>query len=101
MFAEGDYQPLEATSSGSDHLCAFIRTRGEERLAVAVPRLVYRLYRDGVADWGATTLVLPSGTWRDVFTGEIFDGGSEVRVSRLLADLPVAVLSSEDNAGSL
>jgi (1->4)-alpha-D-glucan 1-alpha-D-glucosylmutase len=100
LFAEGDYQPLDTTGSGSDHLCAFIRTRGEERLAVAVPRLVYRLYRDGVADWGATTLVLPSGTWRDVFTGERFDG-SEVRVSRLLADLPVAVLSSEDNAGSL
>ena len=101
LFAEGDYQPLEATSSGSDHLCAFIRSRGEERLAVAVPRLVYRLYRDGAADWGATTLVLPPGTWRDVFTGERFDGGIDLRISRLLADLPVAVLSSGENAGGL
>jgi (1->4)-alpha-D-glucan 1-alpha-D-glucosylmutase len=101
LFAEGDYQPLEATSSGSDHLCAFIRSRGEERLAVAVPRLVYRLYRDGTADWGATTLVLPPGTWRDVFTGERFDGGIDLRISRLLADLPVAVLSSGENAGGL
>jgi len=101
LFAEGDYHPLEATDGCSEHLCAFMRTRGEERLAVAVPRLVYRLYRDGVADWGATTLVLPSGTWRDVFTGERFDGGSEVRISRLLADLPVAVLSSGENAGGL
>src|SRR5467141_2558938 len=101
LFAEGDYQPLEATSSGSDHLCAFIRSRGEERLAVAVPRLVYRLYRDGTADWGTTTLVLPPGTWRDVFTGERFDGGIDLRISRLLADLPVAVLSSGENAGGL
>jgi (1->4)-alpha-D-glucan 1-alpha-D-glucosylmutase len=99
LLAEGDYQPLEVTGRGSEHLCAFMRSRGEARLVVAVPRLVHRLYRDGAADWGATSLALPAGSWRDVLTGGRLDGGVEVPVSRLLADFPVAVLSSEDNAG--
>jgi len=96
LLAEGDYQPLEAAGSSSEHLCAFMRSRGEERLIIAVPRLVYRLYRDGAADWGGTSLVLPAGTWRDVLTGSMLDGGIEVPVSRLLAAFPVAVLSNED-----
>jgi (1->4)-alpha-D-glucan 1-alpha-D-glucosylmutase len=98
LFAEGEYQSVDATGGSSNHLCAFMRSRGEERLVVAVPRLVYRLYRDGAADWGATSLALPPGTWRDVLTGGTLDGAAEVPVSRLLADFPVAVLSYESDA---
>jgi (1->4)-alpha-D-glucan 1-alpha-D-glucosylmutase len=98
LFAAGDYQSLEVTGGSSDHLCAFVRSWGEEGLVVAVPRLVYRMYRVGAADWGATSLALPLGTWRDVLTGGRVDGGGEVPVSRLLGDFPVAVLSGENNA---
>jgi (1->4)-alpha-D-glucan 1-alpha-D-glucosylmutase len=95
LLADGDYQPLEVTGSSSEHLCAFMRSRGEKRLVIAVPRLVHRLYRDGAADWGATSLALPAGSWRDVLTGGVLDGGTGVPVSQLLADLPVAVLAGE------
>jgi (1->4)-alpha-D-glucan 1-alpha-D-glucosylmutase len=95
LFMQGDYLPLEAEGSRSHHLCAFIRSRGDLALAVVVPRLVYRLYREGAADWGATKLTLPPGYWRDVFTGGGIEGGVAVPVSRLLADFPAAVLSRE------
>jgi (1->4)-alpha-D-glucan 1-alpha-D-glucosylmutase len=98
LFTEGDYQPLEVEGASSDHLCAFMRSAEEQALVVAVPRLVYRLYRDGVADWGAAKLTLPPGAWRDVFTGARLDGGVGVPVSRLLADFPVAALVGEDGA---
>jgi (1->4)-alpha-D-glucan 1-alpha-D-glucosylmutase len=98
LLAEGDYQPLEVTGRSSEHLCAFMRSRGEERLVIAVPRLVHRLYHDGAADWGATSLALPAGSWRDVLTGGRLDRGVEVPVSRLLADFPVAVLGGENDA---
>jgi (1->4)-alpha-D-glucan 1-alpha-D-glucosylmutase len=98
LLAEGDYQPLEVTGRSSEHLCAFMRSRGDARLVIAVPRLVHRLYRDGAADWGATSLALPAGSWRDVLTGGRLDGDTGVPVSRLLADFPVAVLSGEGAA---
>jgi (1->4)-alpha-D-glucan 1-alpha-D-glucosylmutase len=98
LLADGDYQPLEVTGRSSEHLCAFMRSRGEERLVIAVPRLVYRLYREGAADWGATSLALPAGSWRDAFTDSMLEGAGEVPVSRLLADFPVAVLSNEEPA---
>jgi (1->4)-alpha-D-glucan 1-alpha-D-glucosylmutase len=98
LFAEGDYRPLAAEGGNSAHLCAFARSRGEEGLVVAVPRLVYRLYRDGsAADWGAAEIALPPGGWRDAFTGRKLDEGI-VPVSRLLADFPVAVLRGENGA---
>jgi len=98
LLTDGDYQPLEVAGRSSEHLCAFMRSRGEARLVIAVPRLVHRLYRDGAADWGATSLALPAGSWRDVLTGGRLDGGVEVPVSRLLADFPVAVLSDKSAA---
>ena len=90
LFAEADYRPLEVEGECGNHLCAFIRSRGDQALAVAVPRLVGRLYLSGTAEWGSTTLRLPTGVWRDVFTGRTHEG--VVPVSRLLDDFPVAVL---------
>jgi hypothetical protein len=92
---EGDYLPLEAEGSRGHHLCAFIRSWGDRALAVVVPRLVYRLYREGAIDWGATRLALPPGCWRDVFTGSRIGGGVAVPVSQLLSDFPAAVLARE------
>lgn len=98
LFAAGDYQPLEVGGPSSDHLCAFMRSQDGQRLIVAVPRLVYRLYGDGsTADWSTAEIGLPPGGWRDVFTGRRVDGGV-VPVSQLLADFPVAVLSGEHDA---
>jgi (1->4)-alpha-D-glucan 1-alpha-D-glucosylmutase len=95
LFMEGDYLALEAEGARSHHLCAFIRSWGDRALAVVVPRLVYRLYREGVIDWGATRLTLPPGCWHDVFTGGGIEGGVAIPVSRLLADFPAAALARE------
>jgi (1->4)-alpha-D-glucan 1-alpha-D-glucosylmutase len=96
LFTEGDYQPLEVTGERSDHLCAFARNRDGEVVAVAVPRLVRQLHRDGrSADWSDTEISLPPGRrWRDVFTGRSADAGDRARVCQLLADFPVCVLIS-------
>jgi (1->4)-alpha-D-glucan 1-alpha-D-glucosylmutase len=97
LFAEADYQPLEVEGDRSGHLCAFARNRGGASLIVAVPRLVYALYRGGTtADWGAAEIVFPGhGAWRDVFTGRSLVLQERVRVSNLLAEFPVCVLFGE------
>src|SRR5215467_2594445 len=95
LFAQGDYRPIEPEEDSSNHACAFARVRGEEEIIVVVPRLVYRLYQGGCsANWSAAKVGLPPGKWRDVFTGRWQEGGAPVLVSQLLADFPVAVLSS-------
>ena len=97
LFDEGDYQPLEVEGGRGGHLCAFARNRGGVSLIVAVPRLVYALYRGGTtADWGAAELVLPGhGAWQHVFTGRRLILQERVRVSDLLAEFPVCVLFGE------
>ena len=95
LFAQGDYRPVEAEEGNASHICSFARARGEEEIIVIVPRLVYRLYDGGCsAKWDGTKIGLPSGEWRDVFTGRWQDGGRSVLVAQLLADFPVAVLST-------
>jgi malto-oligosyltrehalose synthase len=97
LFAAGDYQPLEAEGEASDHLCAFARKRDDETMIVAVPRLVHRLYQGGpTAHWGCTEITPPPhGRWRNIFTGGRLEGQDPVRISELLADFPVCVLSGE------
>jgi (1->4)-alpha-D-glucan 1-alpha-D-glucosylmutase len=96
LFAEGDYQPLAVAGDNSAHLCAFARSRGAERLVVAVPRLLWRLYRDGAAAWGDTALALPPGPgWHDVFAGRRLAAAERIGAGALLAMFPVAVLIAE------
>jgi (1->4)-alpha-D-glucan 1-alpha-D-glucosylmutase len=94
LFAEGDYQPLEVEGEKRDHLCAFARRHGDYAVVVAVPRLLYRLYRDANApDWGRTEIILPSAAgWRDWFTGRRLDDRQRAPAARLFADFPVSVL---------
>jgi (1->4)-alpha-D-glucan 1-alpha-D-glucosylmutase len=94
LFAEGDYLPVEVEGKASGHLCAFARSRGDDIIIVAVPRLVHQLYRDGqTADWGETEIVFPTrGGWQDVFTGRVVDGQDRVPASELMAQFPAAVL---------
>ena len=95
LFAASEYVPLEVKDApNGDHLCAFARRCGESLLIVAVPFLVYGLYRGGAAaDWGAAELVLPARrAWRDVLTGREWPEREQFAVSDLLADCPVSVL---------
>ena len=47
---------------------------------------------DGGGFWGATTVELPAGTWRDVFEGRAYESRGSVPVATLLDSLPFAVL---------
>jgi len=79
----GSYAPLP-TSNG--HALAF--ARGDAVLTVAT-RLPAALHRLG--GWGDSTVVLPSGQWKNVLTGREVGSGA-ARIHELLEDLPVALL---------
>ncbi len=104
LFAEGDYQPLEAEGERSSCLCAFSRNHLGEAVVAAVPRLVYQLYADGAgsAAWGATEICLPPGReWQNVFTGRKIDRQDRVRAFDLFADFPVCVLIAGPRANEI
>ncbi len=85
--AEASYEPLAAAGTAAENVVAFTRWGV---VATVVPRLVLGV-RDG---WGDTTVELPAGAWKNVFTGEPVAGGS-VPLGDLLARFPVALLRLE------
>ena len=95
LFAAGDYQPLDiGDGCNSDRICAFARRRGDETIAVAVPRLTYGLFCDGgPADFDATEIALPDiEVWRNVLTGAAIERRQRISAGELFRDFPVAVL---------
>jgi (1->4)-alpha-D-glucan 1-alpha-D-glucosylmutase len=84
---ESSFVPLWASGARTQHVVAFSRA---QKVLTVVPRLVIGLAHD----WRNTTLEIPRGEWRDVFTGERWNGG-ETAVSTLLAKFPVCLLSRE------
>ncbi|NBE94153.1 malto-oligosyltrehalose synthase [Nonomuraea sp. KC401] len=91
----GPYLPLRAEGRAAEHVIAFARggeDSGERPRAVAVAtRLPVRLAATG---WGATTLTLPMGTWRDLLTGVRHTG--RMPLAHLLGQYPVALLERHD-----
>ena len=85
--AEAAYTPIAADGSKIDHLIAYLRA---DSVAVIVPRWPLRLG----GNWAATTLELPTGRWRNIFTGDAVGGGRQ-RVGPLLRRFPVALLTRE------
>ncbi|KXF78482.1 hypothetical protein ATN84_01415 [Paramesorhizobium deserti] len=97
LFDRGDYAPLEITGDRAAHAVAYSRALGNQRILVAVPRLVLRLCEPEHPSWigdafSRTKLYLP-GRFRTL-TGEIA-GAGEVVLSDLWREFPVAVLESE------
>ena len=108
LFEKGDYQALQVEGSRAQHVFAFARSYEGRRCIVVVPRWVAKLM-DCVCD-------LPSGpsVWADTAIGigtvdvtdlrEIFsdrqvnveetEAGRVLRVADVLAEFPVAVLTS-------
>ncbi|MGW0477923.1 malto-oligosyltrehalose synthase [Nonomuraea sp. NPDC003214] len=84
------YTPMSAEGDAAEHVIAF--ARGDRPAAVAVAtRLPVRLARRG---WGATTLTLPPGHWRDLLAGGRHTG--RVPLAHLLGTYPVALLERHD-----
>jgi (1->4)-alpha-D-glucan 1-alpha-D-glucosylmutase len=63
-------------------------------VVTVVPRLVLGLGGERT-EWNDTTLELLSGRWRNVLTGDEFEGGI-MSMSELLQRFPVGLLSREE-----
>ena len=80
------YDALPASGDAADHVLAFDRG-GAVTVATRLP-----LGLAARGGWGATTLPLPAGRWRDVLSGALLTSEGEVRVADVLGDHPVALL---------
>jgi len=89
----GSYQPLPATGPAAAHLTAF---RRGGRAVTVVTRLPVSLRRAG--GWRDTVLPLPDGTWTDLLTSAVYEGGA-VPAAELTGRLPVALLVPEGPEG--
>ena len=86
------YAGVGADGPAADHVLAFDRG-GAVTVATRLP--VGLSARDG---WADTTLQLPEGRWRDVFTGRSVTATSDgVLLAEVLTDLPVALLAKEES----
>ncbi|KAB7768606.1 malto-oligosyltrehalose synthase [Xanthomonas maliensis] len=100
LFARGDYQPLQVTTSGPAQVLAFRRHHRGQSLVVAVTRLGASGAVQGdlpllvpSGDWGAATLALPDAHYRNALDGTTLrPERGRVAVSTLFARAPVAVL---------
>jgi (1->4)-alpha-D-glucan 1-alpha-D-glucosylmutase len=78
---------VTATGPGADHVVAFDRG-GVVAVATRLPAGLA-----AAGGWGDTALRLPTGPWRDLFTGErIVSDALGIRLDALLHRLPVALL---------
>ena len=84
----GDYRPLAVSGEMAAHAVAF--SRGADPGAVVIaPRLPAAIE----AGWRGTAVALPQGTWRNLFTDAVFEGGEEaVVLDEALGGFPVALL---------
>ena len=87
-FVQGStYEPLICTPEA----LAFLRT---DHVVVVVPLRSLRIQLHG---WGAASVLLPPGRWREQLTGATYDGG-ELLLAELLGAFPVALLVAEEGS---
>lgn len=104
LFATGGYEPLEISGDRANHICAFVRSHGDDRIIVATPRLVAAL--DVQPGWADTEIILPSGCdhrrWRNVLTGTVVEAEERERsrvisATRMFESFPVSLLVSSSD----
>jgi (1->4)-alpha-D-glucan 1-alpha-D-glucosylmutase len=92
LFDRGDYAECKVEGSYRDRICAYTRSSGKA-LLVITRRFAASPVPEEVDD---TVIILPEGVgreWHDLLTGDRFVASASLRVSDLLATLPVAVLT--------
>lgn len=103
LFARGDYRPVPVEGEKAQHIVAFLRSHGENRMLVVVPRLPQELLRHqdrlelDPATWQSTALVLPDeADWHDVIESGVRQVPKRrLRVQDLFGRLPVAIFSTK------
>jgi (1->4)-alpha-D-glucan 1-alpha-D-glucosylmutase len=105
LFELGSYAAIEPRGPRAQHLCALARRHGSAIAVAVVGRWYASLPRNAGAgpasfDWLDTTVALPRGVYRDVFSqvSRTVEEGAGARVGELLARFPVALLVSVDAA---
>jgi (1->4)-alpha-D-glucan 1-alpha-D-glucosylmutase len=112
LLARGNYLPLRAAGDRHKHLIAFARSLAGTTILVLAGRFFAQLEADqrlpvGAQVWGDAQVVLrkglPSGPYRDVFTGEVVvpveqNGHHVLPVSAALSHLPIALLASVEGS---
>lgn len=109
LYQDGGYQPVAAAGPAAEHIVAFARTLGQQTLVVVVPRLMRRLAVQvasstdgpeapilGAEPWRGTTLSLPPGRYRNVFTGEVLTSNGAQGADEIFAVFPVGLLEKEE-----
>jgi (1->4)-alpha-D-glucan 1-alpha-D-glucosylmutase len=97
VFTDGDYEPLEMTGQHRDHFIAFARRHSRDAAIVVVPRC-FAAFTDQGRSW-------PGSAMYDAalnISGYAVEGfadadATQLRLSDLLAHLPVAVLKARFN----
>jgi (1->4)-alpha-D-glucan 1-alpha-D-glucosylmutase len=104
LFRRGDYLPLSADERHREHVIAFLRRHGRERMLVAVPRFACTLMhlRPELPlgrGWGNAELIAEQCAGErlvNVFTGAelLVPRDGRIPLAKLFADFPVAMLES-------
>jgi (1->4)-alpha-D-glucan 1-alpha-D-glucosylmutase len=96
LFDRGGYQALRGYGAKAANLVAYARSLREQTAVVVFPRFAHNLM-DGElkapvgTSWGDLRIGLPSGTYKNLLTGERVEGG-ETRVGDVLKSFPVGLL---------
>jgi len=101
LFRQGSYEPIMIEGPLSHHVIAFRRRDGHSSCIVIAGRLFARMLGDqaiyhGAAIWQDARIALPDGpeALTNVLTGATVSG-SELQLSGILAEVPVAVLLAQ------
>ncbi|MDR3538171.1 MAG: malto-oligosyltrehalose synthase [Acetobacteraceae bacterium] len=105
VFACGSYTPVAAIGPRAEHIVAFLRSHGDQRYLVVVPRLPRHLLGDDDAiiippnRWDGTRLQLPdtieTAHWEDILTSARLNPTStDLPVAAILRDFPAALLKT-------
>jgi len=106
LFARGDYRALKSTGPHAEHLVAFTRSSSDNTSIAIVPRFPTILLGDTdsivfpARSWQDTALLMPDHlrgrSIRNAITGATIGPlGESLPIPRALADLPVALFTTE------
>lgn len=101
LFERGEYIPIAPLGQHQQSIVAFFRRDGPLWALVAAPRFLTRVIKDpnlplGEPAWGETRIDIPPGaprTWVNSFTGKLVPTHHPLKVSCILEDFPVALLT--------
>ena len=94
VFTDGDYEPLEVTGQHRDHFIAFARRHGRDAAIVVVPRW-FAEFTDHGRNWPASEMYDAALNVSGYAVEGFADAdATQLRLSDLLAHLPVAVLKA-------